>query len=1234
MTLLKDLLPIPDRVHKGAFVLRLAEGIQHADETLRDYVVTPQLAACFDDALSFIRKALETRSSQASYLDGSFGAGKSHLMAVLHLILQGNPKAKSIPDLSSALVKHNAWIEGKKFLLVPYHMIGARSMEAGILGGYAEFIRKTHPKAPVPAVFKAEGLFADARRLRGRLGDAAFFAQLNEAHEAESTGWGALEAPWDAGRFEDAVRVPPVPESDRNFAPSEARRQLLSALIKSFFSSFTAVNLSEGEAYIALDAGLAVLSQHARDLGYDALILFLDELILWLASHAADLRFVHQEGQKLVKLVEAQSADRPVPIVSFIARQRDLRDLIGENVPGADKLNFSDALKHWEGRFHRITLEDRNLPEIASRRLLVARSEGARKELDLAFEETAKVREEVMNALLTTKYDRGIFRKVYPFSPALVDTLVGVSSVLQRERTALRVMLQLLVDQRETLRLGDLVPVGDLFDVIAHGDEAFTEDMQIHFGNAKRLYHEKLLPVLEKQHQARREDLEKMPWDDPRRTAFRNDDRLVKTLLLAALVPGVESLRGLTASRLAALNHGTIVTPIPGREGQEVLRRCRAWNAEAGEIRISGEGTNPTISVLLSGVDTESIIAKAAREDNSGNRRRLVRRMLFGAMGLEDRDEIFITHGFVWRNTHRTCEVIYGNVRELLDPSFEDPPEGWRLVIDFPFDEPGHTPHEDVSRLEELRSRRPQGSRCLVWIPAFLSRDAQVDLGRLVVLEHVLAGQRYEDYATHLSLQDRAAARTLLENQRDSLRGRVLMHLEAAYGLSSSTESIDASHELSEHFHATFPGFQPRRPAAAGFADAMLGLLAQALEQELPAHPRFEAEVKLGNLRKVYEEVHKAVVSGDERWEVDKSLRKLVRDIANPLLLGEMHETAFVLGHHWKEHFTRKMALSGTAPTVKQLREWTDEPRPMGLPREVQNLVILIFAEQTDHELFHHGAPYEASLTDLPDALELRKPALPSEQDWKLAYERGGKILGVAVSPLLNAVNVKTLETGVRQKVSEAREPVRKLSRLLEARLGDGADGSSRLRTAKATLALLEALADAEPKDVVAVLAKAAIATSEAAMGECFRKASSLAERIEATSWEIFEAAGRLRDGRQAAAGEILAGVGRALEEDEHAVPLATALQKAQARAVGLLSEDTGPVPPRPPPDGPGEPGTVDERRGSEKDLDLAAARRVLDRIEKDLGRDEAARIAISWRIVPEGDVVPNSGSGDSRAKP
>jgi hypothetical protein len=83
-------------------------------------------------------------------------------------------------------------------------------------------------------------------------------------------------------------------------------------------------------------------------------------------------------------------------------------------------------------------LEDRNLPAIAEKRVLKCQSPAARAELDAAFAQTAKIREAVMNTLLTSEGDREMFRKLYPFSPALVQTLIAVSSVLQRERTASR----------------------------------------------------------------------------------------------------------------------------------------------------------------------------------------------------------------------------------------------------------------------------------------------------------------------------------------------------------------------------------------------------------------------------------------------------------------------------------------------------------------------------------------------------------------------------------------------------------------------------------------------------------------------------------------------------------------------------------------------------------------------------------------------------------------------------
>ena len=1058
-TFIHELIDIPAQVQQGDFVLRLAEGVNRPDETLRDYVVTPELQACFDNALTFLSSAVHSRTSKASYLHGSFGSGKSHFMAVLHLILHGNAAARSIPELAPVISKHNAWALEKKFLLVPYHMIGAHDMESGILGGYVDFIRRTHPHAPIPGVYLAEGVFQDARALRARMGDTQFFTTLSEG-TGGAGGWGDLAAGWDAMRFEAAMEDLPG---------SEERSQLISALLGTFFGSYHLQVDRQREAYLSLDQGLSVMSKHAASLGYDALILFLDELILWLASHAADLTFVHQEGQKLAKLVEAQTPDRPIPIISFVARQRDLSELIGDAVTGAERLNFSDALKHWEGRFHTITLEDRNLPAIAEKRVLKCKSPAARAELDAAFAQTAHIREAVMTTLLTSAGDREMFRKLYPFSPALVQTLIAVSSALQRERTALKVMVQLLVEQRDTLTVGDILPVGDLFDAIAHGDEAFSQDMAIHFENAKRLYHHKLLPLLEHQH-GRREDLVRLPYDDPRQTAFRNDDRLVKTLLLAALVPGVESLRALNAERLAALNHGTIKTPIPGREGQEVLRRCRGWAASVGELRI-GEEANPTLSIQLSGVETETIIEQARHEDNQGNRIRRVRQMLFEQFGIDGNLEFEQSHDFLWRQTRRSCSVLFRNIRVLPDTSFDNPEARWKLIIDYPFDEAGHGPRDDLSRVQAFRQAHPDGTKTLCWIPAFFSLEAQKDLGMLVILEHILTGERFASYVNHLSPQDRPAAKSLLENQRSVLRQRVQNHLEAAYGLEALTPgSLDTTRELELHerFVSLQPGFEPQPPVAAHLAGAMQHLLSQALEHEFPAAPHFEAEIKTSNIQKIYEQVRAAAQTEDGRVAIDRPLRPLLRHIANPLHLGEMgaDATHFVLGQHWKNHLARKAAETGGTIDVSQLRTWLNEPRPMGLPRDAENMVILLFAEQTNRAFFLHGAPCDATLTNLPDRLELREQQLPPPAQWESAVARAGLLFGVTASPLLKASNVTALATGVQHKIGDARQACQLYRQRLQDRLGKlgiAAAQTDRMRTVAATLAMLERLADVEP---------------------------------------------------------------------------------------------------------------------------------------------------------------------------
>ncbi|HKM53872.1 MAG TPA: hypothetical protein VJY33_10715, partial [Isosphaeraceae bacterium] len=620
------------------------------------------------------------------------------------------------------------------------------------------------------------------------------------------------------------------------------------------------------------------------------------------------------------------------------------------------------------------------------------------------------------------------------------------------------------------------------------------------------------------------------------------------------------------------------------------------------------------------GVDTESIIEQARREDNQGNRIRRVRQMLFDQLGIQGEGEFEQYHEFWWRNTKRSCVVLFKNIRELPDSSLENSEESWKIVIDFPFDEAGHGPRDDLSTMQRFIQSHPDGAKTLCWVPSFFSNEAQKDLGMLVILEHVLTGERFGQYSSHLSPQDRPAARSLLENQRSILRQRVQGHLDAAYGLEALSQgSIDTLHDLdlNEHYVSLSPGFVPQPPVAANLTGALHHLLSQALEHEFPAAPHFEVEVKSGALKKVYESVEPAAQTPDGRQAIEKTQRPLLRQIANPLMLGEMgvDATHFVLGQHWKNHFIRKAAETGGAMTVGQLRKWIDDPKPMGLPKEAQNLVILLFAAQTNRTFYLHGSPNEVSLANIADAHELREQRLPPPEVWEVAVQRAGAMFGVAASRLLSAGNVGKLTSEVKKKASETWQSCRRYRQRLGERstkLGVPAD-SDRMRTATATQALVERLCSAEPGAIVSLLEAAEVATSESAMGECVGKAAELEGNLETAGWEIFEAVAKLTDDRQEKARQILVEVREALQSDEHALQLAPALRGAQAKAVQLLTEPVGPLL---------EPqvkkGRVVVKRDSKEGLTITGAEACLSRLRLDLKPGQTARINLGW-VIEEG---------------
>ena len=840
----------------------------------------------------------------------------------------------------------------------------------------------------------------------------------------------------------------------------------------------------------------------------------------------------------------------------------------------------------------------------------------------------------------------------------MVETLVAVSSFLQRERTALKVMLQILVDGRETLDLGEIVPVGDLFDALAEGDEPFTEKARHHFENARNLYRRKLLPLIESRHGISKAEAAARPKDDRTARALRADDRLAKTLLLSAPAPEVDALKNLTAERLAALNHGSIRTPIEGREGQEVLRRCRAWAAGIGEVRIGDDPANPIIAIQLSAVDTESILADAGRHDNAGNRRRLIREVLFDALGIENRDELVLYHEATWRGTRRRFEVIFSNVRELPDESLATRGDERKVVIDFPFDDPGHTPADDLARLNDFRGRDAR-ARTLVWLPSFLSPSAQRDLGTLVRIDHVLAGERLRDFATHLSPVDQASARELLRNQQSQLRQRLVHYLEGAYGVENPIPgSVDESHPPAEHFQSLDPAFEPRPPARANLREALGNLFDQLCASQYPAHPDFGAPVRTPALRRVHEQVSRAVQEQEGRVAIDKPLRPSMAQIALPLRLGEMGETHFVVGRHWFSRFERL----DKPLTVGKLREAMDHPRRMGLPAAAANLVILVYADQANLAFRRHGGPWPAKLDDLPDDVELREEAQPAPEAWTTAVERAGRVFGLTVSPLRNASNVSDLA----ERLGEAAAKQGAACDTLVERLAAlGADFSideetaKRLRTARASRALVQSLTALRGRARIEKLAETQPATSLEAMGTSIGKAGEVVDALERTHWQLFAPLARLTDDRADDAQRLVSDLAEALAADEYAVALGRRLPDLANRAANLLArQPLTPTPtPTPPaagtegesPTGPGG-GAVRERAGGEFEgggadgqleggqlqgggaadsgvdpaitaqgsrggLDSSRLREITARLDELLRKEPGARLEITWKL-------------------
>ncbi|MGW8570651.1 hypothetical protein [Streptomyces niveus] len=1199
---LRDVLDIKEDAHAGDFKVALTEGFGDAQAgSVADYVVTEQLAKEFDKALRLVRGAVRKNTSYAAYLHGSFGAGKSHFLSVLHAVLNGDAAARAKPRLREVVGEHNDWLPGKKFLMVPYHLVGAANLDSALLGGYVRAVRAKHPDAPTPPVYKSDGLLADARSMRESLGDEAFVRLLPTTGAAapvatpapiaddglapigSATSGGGL-APigsvsatrWTSAELDAAFAAP---------SDDEGRKRLVAALLGGPMKSYATGKADDDKAFVSLDDGLSEISKHARSLGYDGVVLFLDELILWLQARMRQRTWVNEEIQKLVKLIESGNADRPVPIVSFISRQRDLSQLVGKDILGSDVQNMEQALEYLKERFTVINLEDRNLPEIIKERVLKPKS-GQEEALESAFAGIDRSNQQVKDILLddqgATNANWDDFRAVYPLSPALLNVLVALSGALQRERSGLKLVQQLL-EKNADAPLGQLIPLGDLWDILVDDTgAAFTEQLK-HESDAAQKFHAKAQQhLLEQYGRADHPD-------------FVADDRFVKTLLLAALAPDVPALRRLTGGRLAALNHGSVRSrTVP--PGDKVADRMQALRGTFhSELHAEGQ-KDPVFSLHLSDLDIEPLLDLVAGEDRAGVRKVWVRDQMWELFGVKD--SLLVQKDIVWRGTKRTVEFVFGNVcdpREVAEEHFTPSDrENVRFVVDYPWDDDDRRyPSDDYQRVVELK-KNGLSAATLVWLPDFFSEQRKAQLGQLMRINFLLERNRLDEYTRTYAPDDRVKARRQLEIGRDTLTHTLVTSLGEVYGISApkegtkAVEVVDGRHVLSLMPQLPRPELEGGKQFSdnvAHLADGMFGALH-------PKHPDFGPDrqglrkaVTSAELRTTLEWITRAMDDGG-RVEVDRNHVATVKRIVEPLELGTVHDGPLVLRPDWRARINQAAAQNQERDdlSVEDIRRWiTEEPLGYsGLDKQTTNLLIAAYALLDDRAWVLRSGPE----TTAPDLLSigppwrLRAQPMPDEEEYEKARDRAAHLFGVPAKPQPYARNVNQLAADVRAKAEKSERDVAGVRSALDRHAElIGLDArtvtprTAMLREAAGVLARLgrhSSDATALVKELAAVTHR----TPARELAHTMESAGIVLAALDATDWPLLKRVRSLQgrdDSVGDRAGRLLDHIAETVRASEFERPLAPVLREVRSTAMSIFDaalqlEQTAPLPPAPSP--------------------------------------------------------------------
>lgn len=844
-------LPRPEDITALGFVVRLEDGGAAKNQQLvDDYVLTPAVRGELPKILKTMRDVRSRGEEHGRFVHGSFGSGKSHFMSFLGMLLEGDAIgwAKRDELMQELAAEHRDWIDEANLLVVRLHMLTVNKKGWGLdRAVYEAFNQTLTRKGKEPFEFvHVDGVLEEARREGEAYGDVF---------------WHKLQAEGVVGSQDAFERM----------AANPKRRERLARA----FLAFKGRDTADAGVDPNWAEGLERLTAHATEQGFGGVVLLIDEFLLWLSEKAG-----HEFKSAINDLnvtVDHTSGRRAAPLFVFVARQRNIREFFPDL---ADEAQIHEHLDHHSKRFEQTTLQDVELRHICRERVLKRKRPA---EIEQALAQLADTHRKVLPEVLHNA-DLDYLRDVYPFHPAIIEMLIDLSALMQRERTALRLLYELLVLHHPDLPLGELLPVGRAFEAVfpetgVEGSKRVADLKAIH-----KLYWQQLKPAMVAQAQAKTAG-----GHESAARRMHVLDMLVKTVLLAEVSPRLKGTGGLTVERLVRLNDADVSGETDRGRIASAHQDLVGLSQHVPKLQVAGTGKTAVVSVAIQGVDFGEVLERArARTSGMTQRFNAFYEVMLDAVGqttagkpkpgFSARDGRSGTISITWRGTKRTGTLTFKNVREASYSDFK-PLQGqeFRLLVDYPWDDPGHSVQEDRDRANQVR--KSEGTQpTIAWLPRHLTPAELKNLHDFAACQLILSSKEEEDLLGNYGGPDRLQIKEQATTMSRSMRQQIERDLRSAY----------KDHGQAVALLSDVPGDVPD-PELAG---NVTKLASRILDRRFAAHPQFGSEPRTSDLKLLLAWMIRAANAPQQRAPLDDDgTARVMRNLAQPMELVELGQT-------------------------------------------------------------------------------------------------------------------------------------------------------------------------------------------------------------------------------------------------------------------------------------------------------------------------------------------------------